>query len=106
MTPTAVEKIYELIKRNQLETETCYFRIGLKAGGCSGYSYIFDIVGECEEQDKILDFGKVRVCVDKKSYLFLNNMEIDYEDSPFKSGIKISNPAATRTCGCGESIAF
>jgi iron-sulfur cluster assembly protein len=106
MTDFAVEKIAAMIKRNNLDVDHTHLRIGLRAGGCSGYSYLFEFVDECEKHDKVLEFGTVKICIDKKSYLFLNGMEIDYEETPFKSGIKLNNPAATRTCGCGESIAF
>ena len=106
MTDLAKNRIKQLMDRSNLDSNSRYLRIGLKGGGCSGYSYVFDLVEKCGEKDKILDFDKVRVCIDTKSYLYLNNMEIDYEDTPFKSGIKINNPAATRTCGCGESISF
>ena len=52
------------------------------------------------------DFGEVKVCIDMKSYLFLINMEIDYEETMFKSGIKLNVPSVTVSCGCGESVAF
>ena len=54
----------------------------------------------------MLEFEKIKICVDKKSFLFLNGMEVDYEETPFKSGIKLNNPAVKRMCGCGESVAF
>jgi iron-sulfur cluster assembly protein len=59
-----------------------------------------------EELDKVFEFESVKICIDKKSYLFLNGMEIDYEETPFKSGITLNVPNVTRTCGCGESVAF
>ena len=106
MTEFATDRISSMIDRNQMDRESAYLRVGLRSGGCSGYSYIFEFTDKCEEHDKIFEFGSVKICVDKKSYLFLNGMEIDYEESPFKSGIKINNPMASRTCGCGESVAF
>jgi len=106
MTELAIERISEMIYRNQMTAEEAYLRIGLRGGGCSGYSYSFELATECEKHDKVFEFGGVKICIDKKSYLFLNGIEIDYEESPFKSGIKLNNPAATRTCGCGESVAF
>ena len=106
MTEFAIDRISAMICRNQMTTDESYLRVGLRSGGCSGYSYIFEFTDKCEEHDKIFEFGSVKICVDKKSYLFLNGMEIDYEESPFKSGIKINNPMASRTCGCGESVAF
>ena len=102
MTDFAIEKISEMMMKN----EESYLRVGLRSGGCSGYSYLFEFIDDKEENDKIFEFGKIKICIDKKSYLFLNGIEIDYEESLFKSGIKLNNPAATRTCGCGESVAF
>ncbi len=106
MTDFAVQKILEMIQKSSKPTEEAYLRVGLKSGGCSGYSYFFDIVTSPETTDKIFQFSNLKVCIDKKSCLFLNGVEIDYEESLFKSGIKLNNPAATRTCGCGESVAF
>ena len=102
MTDFASEKIYDLMKRTQCEDS--YLRIALKGGGCSGLSYIFDLTKDAEENDKVFSFGNVKICIDRKSYLFLNGINIDYEESPFKSGIKLVNPQAVRTCGCGESF--
>jgi iron-sulfur cluster assembly protein len=106
MTEFAIERISSMIDRGQMNRDDTYLRVGLRSGGCSGYSYIFELTNKHEEHDKVFEFGSVKICVDRKSYLFLNGMEIDYEESPFKSGIKINNPMASRTCGCGESIAF
>jgi len=104
ITDFAADRIHNLMKRTQCEDS--YLRIGLKGGGCSGFTYVFDFISEASEADKVFEFDSVKICIDKKSYLFLNGMEIDYEESPFKSGIKLNVPGATRTCGCGESIAF
>jgi iron-sulfur cluster assembly protein len=106
MTDFAIEKISTMFNKHQEESSATYLRIGLRSGGCSGYSYLFEFTNTPEKHDRILEFGELKICIDKKSYLFLNGMEIDYEETPFKSGIKLSNPAVTRTCGCGESVAF
>jgi len=92
-----------------LPTPESYLRIGLKSGGCSGYSYKYEIVKNKEDipaKDKIFDFGEVKVCIDIKSYIFLNGMEIDFEDTFLKSGIILNVPKTTASCGCGESVAF
>ena len=107
MTDFAIEKISDMMQRTQMKIGEAYLRIGLRSGGCSGYSYLFEFTTDTHaEHDKIFEFNKLKICIDKKSYLFLNGMEIDYEETPFKSGIKLSNPSVTRTCGCGESVAF
>ncbi len=106
MTDFAVERISDMMNRNELDIGNTYLRVGLRSGGCSGFSYLFEFVNELDEHDRVLEFGELQILIDKKSYLFLNGMEIDYEETLFKSGIKFNNPAVTRTCGCGESVAF
>jgi iron-sulfur cluster assembly protein len=104
MTDFAIEKVSGIMTKRQ--TPDYYLRIGLKGGGCSGYMYSYDFVEVTKEKDKIFDFGKVKICIDIKSYLFLNGMEIDYEEDLLKSGLVFNNPKADRTCGCGESVSF
>ena len=104
MTDFAIQKVCQIMKKRQ--TPDHYLRISLKSGGCSGFMYSSDFVTEPQERDKIFDFGEVKVCVDIKSYLFLNGMEIDYEEELLKSGLVFNTPKAQRSCGCGESISF
>ena len=104
ITDFAKEKLYSLLKRTG--SDDLFLRIALKSGGCSGFSYCFDYIGNPEKSDKIFIFDKLKICVDLKSYIFLNGMEIDYEETIFKSGIVLNNPNAKRSCGCGESISF
>ena len=74
------------------------------SGGCSGLSYIFDMVDAPEEDDKIFEFEDIKVCIDRKSILVLKGTEIDYVDTLMTSGFKLTNPASKHTCGCGESF--
>jgi iron-sulfur cluster assembly protein len=104
MTDAAKSKISALLIQRQ--TPDHYVRIGLQGGGCSGYMYKYDFIDQPEEKDKIFRFDDVKICVDIKSYLFLNGMEIDYEEDLLKSGLVFNTPAAKRTCGCGESVTF
>jgi len=104
VTDKAKTKIYSLLKKRQ--TLEHYLKISLQGGGCSGFMYHYDFVLEPEEKDKVFEFGDVKICIDKKSYLFLNGVEIDYEEDLFKSGLVFKSPNAKRTCGCGESVAF
>ena len=59
-----------------------------------------------EEKDKMFEFGEppVTVAVDRKSYLFLNGTEIDFEQTMMKTGFLFNNPVAGRSCSCGESF--
>ena len=91
-----------------MPTPKSYLKIGLRGGGCSGFSYDFEFIEEVDipAASKQFEFGDVKVCIDMKSYLFLIGMEIDYEETMFKSGIKLNVPSVTASCGCGESVAF
>ena len=105
VTDFAVEKILEMMEKNQKPGQ--YLYVSLHSGGCSGFTYNFDIIPEPpHEKDKIFQFGDLQVCVDMKSYLFLNGSTIDYKDGVFSSGIEIVIPTATGRCGCGESVSF
>ena len=104
MTDFAQEKIANLMARQS--NQEAYLRVGLQGGGCSGFMYNYEFLDSPADGDKVFIFGDVKICIDRKSYLFLNGMEIDYEEDLLKSGLVFKNPKATRTCGCGESVAF
>ena len=104
MTQPAQDKIRALLTQRQ--TPNDYLRIGLQGGGCSGFMYKYEFEDKPAEKDKLFEFSGIRVCIDIKSYLFLNGMEIDYEEDLLKSGLVFNTPSAKRTCGCGESVTF
>ena len=104
ITPKAKDKIRSLLRQRQTPDQC--LRIALQGGGCSGFMYNYEFIESPAESDKVFDFEDVKICIDVKSYLFLNGMEIDYEEDLLKSGLIFNNPRATRSCGCGESVAF
>ena len=104
ITESAKERISQILLKRQ--TPENFLRISLKGGGCSGFTYHYEFIGNPEEKDKIFIFDNVKICVDIKSYLFLVGTEIDYEDDLFKSGLVFNTPSAKRKCGCGESVSF
>lgn len=79
-------------------------RIGVKASGCSGMSYVFEFCDQKNPEDLVITQGNVSVVVDPVSLVYLNGTEIDYESSRFKSGFKLNNPNVKDSCGCGESF--
>lgn len=88
------------------EKNAAWMRLGIRSGGCSGFSYFVDFVQAPESQDKQFEFGELKVCIDRKSYLFLNGTEIDFEQSLVKQGFIFHNPGAKRSCSCGESFSI
>lgn len=84
-----------------------WLRIGVRGGGCSGMSYFLDWVSGPDEKDKTFEFGPdVQICVDRKSYLFLNGIEVDFEETLVKTGFVFHNPNASSSCSCGESFSI
>ena len=65
-----------------------------------------DFVDEPQDGDKEFTFDDVQVCVDKKSYLFINGTELDWEADLIRQQFVFNNPLAKRSCSCGESFAF
>ena len=90
----------------RVSPDSKYLKIGLRSGGCSGFSYFHEFVDEANETDKIFSFDGLELCMDQKSYFFLNGTVIDYTEDLFKSGLQFNTPKATRACGCGESVSF
>lgn len=85
--------------------QNVFLRVGIKGGGCSGFSYTlgFDDM-EPSEVDQVFEIYGIKVVCDPKSFLYLNGVEIDFEESLMGRGFKFNNPNASNSCGCGESF--
>ena len=85
-------------------------RVGIRGGGCSGFSYVIEFHdGEPHARDIVYDLkttsgGDVRVVVDKKSLLYLNGATLDWEKTLMRQGFKFINPNEKSNCGCGTSF--
>ena len=105
LTETAAKEIKKIIEDQQLPAEQTRLRVGVKGGGCSGFSYMLDLTEEPKsDNDEEMDCHGVKILVDMKSYLYLNGVEIDFKDEVMGRGFVFKNPNATSTCGCGSSF--
>ena len=102
LTPNAVAQIRKIKSAGQ--PAEANLRVKVVGGGCSGFSYKMDFDSKLGDYDKTFDFDDVRVVIDPKSYLYLQNVELDFDDSLGGKGFVYSNPDAKRTCGCGSSF--
>jgi len=103
LTETASAKVAQLLAEEDGGKELS-LRVAVKPGGCSGYSYEMFFDAECAEDDIVREFNGVRVVVDPASAELLTGATLDYSDGLQEAGFHISNPNATRTCGCGSSF--
>lgn len=80
-------------------------RVGIKGGGCSGFSYALDFTTDQKPNDKVFEAHGVKILCDPKSYLYLINTTLDYDFGLLDGGFKFQNPNAKKSCSCGESFA-
>jgi iron-sulfur cluster assembly protein len=130
VTETAAREIDAIIRQQGLDADKVRLRVGVKGGGCSGFSYLLDLTEVQKESDELWEFSyarrpdpkaasaqsggvatatgaepfTVRVICDPKSYLYLNGTTIDFKDEIMGRGFVFNNPNANSTCGCGSSF--
>jgi iron-sulfur cluster assembly protein len=78
-------------------------RVKVVGGGCSGLQYKMDLDVE-RPGDKVFGTPDAKILVDRKSFLYLNGTELDYNDGLMQSGFNLQNPNVKRSCGCGASF--
>ena len=103
LTERAVKEIRRIVTDQKLPADTV-LRVGVKGGGCSGFSYSLGFDDTVLDTDQVSESQGVRVVCDPKSFLYLSGTELDFEESLMGRGFKFGNPNASKTCGCGESF--
>ncbi|MFN8280668.1 MAG: iron-sulfur cluster assembly accessory protein [Saprospiraceae bacterium] len=78
-------------------------RVGVKGGGCSGFSYILGFDAR-KEQDQVFEIDGLTILMDKAHGLYLAGMQIEWVDGLNNRGFSFINPNAKSTCGCGSSF--
>jgi iron-sulfur cluster assembly protein/iron-sulfur cluster insertion protein len=103
LTDSAAVKVKELLAAEG--ADELALRVAVRPGGCSGFSYEMFFDGDVASDDIEATFGDaVRVIVDPASAQLLEGATLDYKDGLNQAGFNITNPNATRTCGCGQSF--
>src|SRR5689334_18387512 len=92
-------------KLTQRGTPDAAVRLGIKGGGCSGFSYVIQFDDEPpRERDTVYEVDGVKFYVDKKSLVYLAGSMLDYEKTLMFQGFKFRNPNEATSCGCGHSF--
>ena len=103
LTDIATGKIAELLA-DETASDSHALRVAVKPGGCSGYSYDMFFDTEIASDDLVWTSGVVQVVVDPESAELIKGATLDYNDGLQGAGFHITNPNATKTCGCGSSF--
>lgn len=104
LTELAAKEIKKIITDQELDPSKVHLRVGVKGGGCSGFSYILDLTETVKETDEVMEMHGVRIICDPKSLLYLSGVTVDFKDELMQRGFVFNNPNATSTCGCGSSF--
>jgi iron-sulfur cluster assembly accessory protein len=102
LTDGAVAKVAELLRKEG--DPNLVLRVAVRPGGCSGFTYEMFFDSEVAPDDVVRTFGEVKVAVDRESAEVLEGSTLDYTDGLQGAGFHLTNPRATRTCGCGASF--
>jgi iron-sulfur cluster assembly protein len=105
LSENAANEIKTIIQNEELDVGKIRLRVGVKGGGCSGFSYLLDLTETQKETDETFEHHGIKVVCDPKSLLYLNGTTIDFKDEGLNAkGFVFQNPNATSTCGCGSSF--
>lgn len=102
LTEAAAERASYLL--NKRSKESLGIKIKVISGGCSGLKYSIEYADDIGKFDEIIETGGIKIVIDAKAVLHLIGSEMDYVETPFKSGFTFNNPNQKGGCGCGESF--
>lgn len=103
LTDAAINRIAELMHKDK----TIYaLRLSIMGGGCSGFSYNFELVSTKTDKDEIFEFNQARLLIDRVSLPLLLDSIIDFKDTLLEQNFVVNNPNATSSCGCGVSFSI
>ena len=104
ITEAAAQEIAK--QRAKRGTPDARIRIGVRGGGCTGFTYVFEWAEQTRPTDKVFSAHGVSIVVDPKSLVYLGGMQLDFVRGMMGHGFKFNNPNAKGSCGCGESVQF
>lgn len=102
VTEKAANKVKEFATRDG--KDKFGLKVAVKGGGCSGLTYVLDIVDGPEDDDKVIEQNGIEVYVPKKAFVFLAGTVLDFSDGLNGKGFEFTNPNAKTSCGCGTSF--
>ncbi|NCG20701.1 MAG: iron-sulfur cluster assembly accessory protein [Rhodobacterales bacterium] len=98
----AAKRIQEIIVEGKCEFSG--LRVGLRDGGCAGYTYLLEFEPKPDEDDTVIDAHGAKIFVHPLHAPFLMGSTLRWAEEEFQSGFHVDNPNVSRSCGCGESF--
>ncbi len=103
VTDSAAKRIEKILAK---EDGKSALRVSVEGGGCSGFSYKFDLVSAQEPDDIVIAKQGATVLVDPVSLEYMDGSELDFIDNLMGQSFQVKNPLATASCGCGTSFSL
>jgi iron-sulfur cluster assembly accessory protein len=101
LTTTAIAEIKKL---HAAQTDSKVLRFGVKGGGCSGLSYILEF-DNANDNDQHFEIEGIPCVMEPSHGIYLQGMEVHWDNGLNNRGFVFTNPNASKTCGCGTSFA-
>ena len=83
LSENAAKRITEIM--TSAEKNSIGVRVGVKAGGCAGMSYVMEYTKEINPNDEVIEDKGVKVFIDSAAVMYLLGTEMDYKKDDFSS---------------------
>ncbi len=103
LTENAARRIREIVAS---ENDKTALRLAVNGGGCSGFSYEFELDEKAGEGDVIVERDGAKLLIDSVSLVYVLGSEVDFVDDLLATQFQVNNPNATASCGCGTSFSI
>jgi iron-sulfur cluster assembly accessory protein len=103
LTEAAAKRINRILAK---EPGKSALRVSVEGGGCSGFSYKFDLVEGRNDDDVAVEKDGATVLIDDLSLIYMGGAVIDFVDDLMGQSFQIKNPNAVASCGCGTSFSI
>jgi iron-sulfur cluster assembly protein len=103
LTDIAATKIKDYVEGQQKSIDEAGLRVGVKGGGCSGFTYSLAI-DEKRDGDHVYENNGIKILVDDLSLRYVDQSEVDFIDGLTGAGFQVNNPNVVAACGCGSSF--
>jgi iron-sulfur cluster assembly accessory protein len=103
LSSSAASRILKILEKHP---DKSALRVSVEGGGCSGFSYKFDLAGKQSGDDIVLSKDGATVLIDPVSIQYMEGSTIDFVDDLMGQSFQINNPNATASCGCGTSFSI
>ena len=102
LTISAAKRVAAIAAR---QSKPAILRLSVDGGGCSGFTYRFELADAAAEGDAMAETDGVRLVVDPVSLDLVRGSAVDFIEDLGGAAFKVTNPNAASGCGCGSSFA-